>query len=189
MRVHKKLLFVAAFSLFSSTAVFATSTIWSWVQDMYNQPSIKPQEEGTLKNFPVGSVTTTGIEITTDGEKRQNPTDISWILSRNNPDLAPKNPQAKTKKSIEKGKYLYTAYCSVCHGDDGKAQTVVNYFRGGVLPLDQILQDKTITDGYLFYKITYGGIGDVSMPPFGYSLSEQERWNIVNYLNFKWKNK
>lgn len=186
---NKKLLLVICFSFVMSTAVFATSTVWSWMQDMYNQPSVKPQEEGTIKKFPIGSVTTNGIEIMTDGERHQKHTDLSWLASRNNPVLAPKNPQKNTKASIEKGKYFYTAYCAACHGADGKAQTVVALFRGGVLPLTIILTDKSITDGYLFYKITYGGIGDVSMPPFGYAISEQDRWHIVNYLNFQWRNK
>ena len=187
MRANKKNLLIVIFIFFFSSSVFATSTIWSWVQDMYNQPSIKPQEEGSMKNFPIGSVTINGIEISTDGEKHQRQIDFTWIITRNNPALAPKNPQEPTRESIAKGKYFYTAYCSSCHGEDGKAQTAVALFRGGVVPINTILKDKTITDGYLFYKITYGGIADVSMPPFGYSISEQERWHIINYLNFQWR--
>jgi mono/diheme cytochrome c family protein len=184
----KKLLIIVCLGLVVSTSAFATTTVWSWVQDMYNQPSIKPQEEGSMKNFPIGSVTTNGIEIMTDGERHKKQTDFSWISSRNNPALAPKNPQKNTKDSVERGEYLYTAYCGVCHGADGEAKTTVALFRGGVLPLSAVLQDKTITDGYLYYKITYGGIADVSMPPFGYAISEQDRWHIVNYLNFQWRN-
>ena len=47
-----------------------------------------------------------------------------------------------------------------CHGVDGKATTPVALFRGGVVPIDAILADPTITDGF-FHKITYGGIGDL----------------------------
>lgn len=185
----KKLFTLIFFLFFFGNAIFAVSTVWSWVQDMYNQPSIKPQEEGTMKNFPIGSVTINGIEITTNGERHQKQNDFTWIAARNNPALAPQNPQKATKESIEKGKYYYTAYCGVCHGEDGQSQTVVALFRGGVLPLALILQDQTITDGYLFYKITYGGIGDVGMPPFGYAINEKDRWHIVNYLNFQWRKK
>lgn len=166
----------------------ATSTVWSWVKDMYNQPSIKPQEEGSMKMFPIGSVTTEGLMITTDGTKHQRATDPSWIISRNNPDLAPKNPYKATADSIKKGKFLYNSYCIACHGENGNSQTPVALFRGGVLPIGLLLTaDSTITEGYLFYKITYGGIGDISMPPFAYSISEEERWHLVNYLKNKWK--
>ena len=185
----KKILLSFLLIFLLSTVALATSTVWSWMQDMYNQPSIKPQEAGSIKKFPIGSVTIDGIEISTDGEKHQKQADFSWLASRNNAKLAPKNPQKKTKQSIAKGKYLYRAYCSTCHGTDGLAKTTVAIFRGGVLPIATILKDNTITDGYLFYKITYGGIGDIGMPPFGYSLSQQERWHVVNYLNSKWRTK
>ena len=79
-----------------------------------------------------------------------------------------------TQKSIKKGELLFNTYCIACHGVDGKATTPVALFRGGVVPIDAILADPTITDGYLFHKITYGGIGDIGMPPFGYSTTEKE---------------
>ena len=84
------------------------------------------------------------------------------MATRNIEALAPKNPQQSTQKSIKKGELLFNTYCITCHGVDGKATK-----RGGVVPIDAILADPTITDGYLFHKITYGGIGDIGMPPFG----------------------
>ena len=71
MKARKKIIVTILCGLFFSTAAYGTSTIWSWVKDMYNQPSIKPQEEGSFKNFPIGSVTTEGLQISTDGEKHQ----------------------------------------------------------------------------------------------------------------------
>lgn len=191
MKVSIKKIFSLFFVVFLlSGAIYATSTVWSWVKDMYNQPSIKPYEEGSMKKFPIGSVSIKGIEISTDGEKHQKVTDFSWIASRNNPALAPKNPYLSTKESVKKGEYFYNAYCITCHGADGASKTPVALFRGGVLPINTILsQDPTITDGYLFYKITYGGVGDVGMPPFGYSIDKENRWHIVNYINERWKKK
>ena len=69
MKARKKIIVTILCGLFFSTAAYGTSTIWSWVKDMYNQPSIKPQEEGSFKNFPIGSVTTEGLQISSDGEK------------------------------------------------------------------------------------------------------------------------
>ena len=189
MKARKKIIVTILCGLFFSTAAYGTSTIWSWVKDMYNQPSIKPQEEGSFKNFPIGSVTTEGLQISTDGEKHLKATDFSWLATRNIEALAPKNPQQSTQKSIKKGELLFNTYCISCHGVDGKATTPVALFRGGVVPIDAILADPTITDGYLFHKITYGGIGDIGMPPFGYSTTEKERWHLVNYITNRWQQK
>ena len=127
------------------------------------------------------------MQISTDGEKHQKATDFSWLATRNIEALAPKNPQQSTQKSIKKGELLFNTYCIACHGVDGKATTPVALFRGGVVPIDAILADPTITDGYLFHKITYGGIGDIGMPPFGYSTTEKERWHLVNYITNRWR--
>jgi len=37
------------------------------------------------------------------------------------------------------------------------------------------------TDGQLFYWVSYGVQG-TAMPAFKDSLSEEERWNVINYL-------
>ena len=58
------------------------------------------------------------------------------------------------------------------------------------MPIDAILADPTITDGYLFHKITYEVLGlFIGMPPFGYSITETERWHIVNYITNRWQQK
>ncbi len=193
MKVKKRflatVLAIALCGLIFTVSAYGTSTIWSWMKDMYNQPSIKPQEEGSFKHFPIGSVTTEGLQISSDGEKHLKATDFTWIAARNSVALAPKNPQKATAESLKQGEFFFNSYCIACHGADGKSTTPVALFRGGVIPLDLILTDPTITDGYLFYKITYGGFGDVAMPPFGYSITEKERWHIVNYITHRWQNK
>ena len=37
------------------------------------------------------------------------------------------------------------------------------------------------TDGQLFYWVSYG-VQDTAMPAFGNQLSEQERWDVINYI-------
>ena len=76
VKARKKIIVTLLCAVFFSTAAYGTSTIWSWMKDMYNQPSIKPQEEGSFKNFPIGSVTTEGLQISTDGEKHLKATDF-----------------------------------------------------------------------------------------------------------------
>ena len=69
---------------------------------MYNQPSIKPQEEGSFKNFPIGSVTTEGLQISTDGEKHLKATDFTWLATRNIEALLPKIPNNLHKNLSKK---------------------------------------------------------------------------------------
>ena len=84
MKARKKILLLlfCVKLLFFSTAAYGTSTIWSWVKDMYNQPSIKPQEEGSFKNFPIGSVTTEGLIKLAQMEKniKKPPILLGWLL-------------------------------------------------------------------------------------------------------------
>jgi mono/diheme cytochrome c family protein len=90
-----------------------------------------------------------------------------------------KNPVASESLSIEKGKKVYTAKCLSCHGTQGK----------GDGPMLKVLKkkpgdltDATVkaeSDGALFWKITKG---QKPMPSFAKNLTDQERWNSVNYI-------
>jgi mono/diheme cytochrome c family protein len=90
-----------------------------------------------------------------------------------------KNPIPTDKTSTDAGKKIFTGKCLSCHGSLGK----------GDGPMCKILKKKpgdltsaTVqaqTDGSLFWKITKG---QTPMPTFGKSLTEKERWNVVNYI-------
>lgn len=166
--------------------LWGTSAIRSWMTDMYNQVFIKPQAVGSMIQFPLGSVTTEGLEISSDGFQNPKAADFAWLLVRNDSEFATKNPTPASTESLKNGEYLYATYCAACHGTDGENITNIGEMRGAV-PLGSILGlDETITDGYLESKIRYGGLDIVSMPPFGYSTTEKERWDIVNYITEQW---
>ena len=86
------------------------------------------------------------------------------------------NPLEYNLANINKGKELYILNCKSCHGDAGK---------NNALPLvpappdiaSEKMQANTI--GALYYKITTGKGG---MPQFGNTLSEDDRWRLVNYI-------
>jgi len=89
-----------------------------------------------------------------------------------------KNPVFPSGKSIAHGQALF-ANCVICHGPgghgDGAAAVALN-----PKPKDLTLaatQDQT--DGALFWKIT---TGKAPMPPWEQALSNEDRWDLVNYL-------
>jgi cytochrome c len=137
-------------------------TILQWMPDMADAPTIKPQE--SYIDPPVGSVSMrAGIypETVEEAEEQLN-----------------MPPQIAQNPSNEAGKLHYETFCVICHGDDGKgASTLPVDFPGRPDLTDDIYKNRK--DGFFFYRITFGS---VIMPPYGYSISPGERWQIVKYL-------
>ena len=52
----------APLSGYDEVAPWFDGIAWDWFLDMFNQASIKPQEEGSFQNFPAHSVPRTGAE-------------------------------------------------------------------------------------------------------------------------------
>lgn len=111
-------------------------------------------------------------------------------FSKNTWELPPdfnktKNPVAATPESIAKGKELYLertkGNCIFCHGESGAG----NEANRGVLrrkPADLTNKERmtSMSDGELYWKITKGIFG--IMPAGERRLSEEERWQVVNYV-------
>jgi len=90
-----------------------------------------------------------------------------------------KNPNACDDKSIAAGKLVYDKQCLSCHGPqghgDGTAAKDLN-------PKPHDLADAAIqsqSDGALFWKITEGR---KPMPTFDKLITDDERWNVVNFV-------
>ncbi len=92
------------------------------------------------------------------------------------------NPIAPNSQSVAAGQALYDAHCATCHGKTGKGD--------GPLGLTLIPRpaDLTLhavpgvhTDGQLFEWITNGFPGS-AMPAWRDSLSDTDRWNLVNFI-------
>jgi mono/diheme cytochrome c family protein len=90
-----------------------------------------------------------------------------------------KNPVASNIQSIAAGKVIYTKNCYDCHGKKGKGDGPKS------ADLDKNPQDFTKedfqkqTDGALFWKITEGR---KPMASFKKDLSEEQRWQVINYV-------
>jgi mono/diheme cytochrome c family protein len=96
-----------------------------------------------------------------------------------------KNPVAATVESVAKGKELYMertkGNCIFCHGETG-AGNEANLPRLRRKPADISNKErmKDMTDGEVFWKISKGITG--IMPAGEKRMSEEERWNVVNYV-------
>jgi len=90
-----------------------------------------------------------------------------------------KNPVPADEQSIAAGKPLYTKECFSCHGATGKGDgpAAKNLERPpGDLSNAKLWEQ---TDGALFWKITEGL---KPMPTFEKTFSEEQRWQIINYV-------
>jgi putative copper export protein/mono/diheme cytochrome c family protein len=94
------------------------------------------------------------------------------------------NPQPATTDSILRGHDLYLANCAACHGinGDGDGPTAAGWLPP-LRPLGEEVPD--LTDGALAYRIAVGSAGN-RMPAFASTLSENDRWDLVNYLRTLW---
>tara|TARA_B100001540_G_C15811639_1_gene644871 strand:+ start:140 stop:508 length:369 start_codon:yes stop_codon:yes gene_type:complete len=83
------------------------------------------------------------------------------------------------EESIEDGKSIYLKYCWTCHGKNGDGNGPASKsLKPSPVSFNSFDFNKQ-TDGEVFYKISNGrGM----MMPYKHSLSEKQRWLLVNYL-------
>lgn len=90
-----------------------------------------------------------------------------------------KNPVAADARSLASGKAIYEKECLSCHGAKGKGDgTAVKDLerKPGDLSAPPVLAE---TDGELFWKIT---AGNKPMASFEKTLTEEQRWDSVNFI-------
>ena len=145
-------------------------------RDMYDGKSIKPQEEGSYTKFPQDSVP------------------VRFILGKITPIYdpfvpveerasRPQNSTEATPESVENGRQMYMTYCAVCHGKDGKAETLITAKGVPAPAIEGML--SALPESYLYNKVRYGSFYQEPrgrMPAYGGQTSQKDRWDIVNYL-------
>jgi mono/diheme cytochrome c family protein len=94
------------------------------------------------------------------------------------------NPVEASAASVERGRSLYLANCSSCHGTDGAGDGPL---AAGMLPSPGSLAERvpSMSDGALAHRIAAGTAG-TRMPAFAATLTENDRWDLVNFLRDQW---
>ena len=90
------------------------------------------------------------------------------------------NPIDDSDDSLGRGKKLFENNCTTCHGLNGgghgpAAQGITTFPR----QLWVWNNSDSSADCYLFWFITNGRN---EMPPWGLILSENDRWDVINYI-------
>ncbi len=90
-----------------------------------------------------------------------------------------KNPFKGDAKAIQAGQKIYGQLCAICHGNAGKGDGVAGM---ALNPRPADLTSEKVqsqSDGAIFWKIT---TGRPPMASYKASLTDEQRWQLVNYI-------
>ena len=91
-----------------------------------------------------------------------------------------KNPTVDFETSVNRGEDMFKKNCAKCHGLNGNGYGVVAHgFTTWPKQLWTWNGADSGADGYLFWIIENG---KSDMPPWGLILSEDKRWDLINYI-------
>ena len=156
--------------------------------EMHYSPAYRSQEVPRILP-PEGSVPITGAEVKV--------LDIDKLKTLDG------QVHSGSYDAVESAR-VYAVNCQVCHGQtllgDGPI-TTLNSARGdgskvydGAIPVNLVSERVTsLSDGEIFGYITWGGRPGLAaaarekestaiMPQFGYLLTEEQRWHLVQYI-------
>ncbi len=95
---------------------------------------------------------------------------------------AMKNPVAANADSIAAGQALFAKNCRFCHGDAAKGNGPMAPKGTNPPDLTDAKWDHGATDGEIFTNIRDGIAPKYDMKPNKGKISDEDIWNIVNYL-------
>lgn len=142
-------------------------------------------EDGEAADRPVGEVggdteAVAGIDEHDEGEEMAGEhAEEGHAIPEEAAEL--ENPTEVTEASIEAGAAVFSANCVVCHGTEGQGD---GPSAESLDPPPAALGEdhvQVLTDGELFWVITHGVEG-TGMPAWEAVLSEDERWQVVNFI-------
>ena len=90
------------------------------------------------------------------------------------------NSLSTDENSISRGKELYKKKCIDCHGENGDGKgSMADELTVKPSNFNNNNMMSMMTDGEIFYKISKG---NQPMPQWEKKLTENERWDLVNYI-------
>lgn len=91
------------------------------------------------------------------------------------------NPIKGDAESVARGKRLFAVNCAVCHSDITKTPWVPSVV-GSKVGAPDLRADMYVqrTDGNIYGTIHFGGMA--IMPAYGWKLSPNEHWDLINYV-------
>jgi mono/diheme cytochrome c family protein len=108
---------------------------------------------------------------------------LSQSGAANNDAKALKNPVKSSPQSIEAGQKAYQTSCAPCHGAAGKGDgAVAKNLTVKPSDLTDAKWEHGSTDGEIFVNVRDGIGPQMKMKGFKGKVSDQDIWNIVNYL-------
>jgi mono/diheme cytochrome c family protein len=91
------------------------------------------------------------------------------------------NPVEPTAESIARGQLVYAQNCLVCHGAQGRGDgPAARALRPPPADL-RVHMAAGHTDAQLYDWVT-NGVAGTAMPAWKHTLSELDRWNVINYI-------
>lgn len=99
------------------------------------------------------------------------------------PETYRKTPVPFDAISVANGATLFAANCVLCHGPQAKGNGILAK-TFPIPPVDLLTEPHTAkhTAGDFFHWLTHG-IPGTGMPAFADKLSEEDRWDVVNFLH------
>jgi copper transport protein len=89
------------------------------------------------------------------------------------------NPVPATAESIARGRVLFQNNCTICHGESGKGDGAAAATLA--IPPANLYDHIPYHPDTFFFNVISNGLSG-NMPAFEGQISEEDRWNILNYL-------
>ncbi len=183
---------LSVFGALSLVVVLATGMAAFWTFRLTGRG-----QTATMKREPLGTLMLSGLAVLAlmAGNSFAEP-NAAAVASSSGPlvfsptlnvprnTVALKNPYAGDAASLERGKVVYQANCQICHGisGDGRGPAGANLRIKPASFRNPIHFQSSSMDGPHFWVIQHGDGETGGMPGWQGTLSDQQTWDVLNYV-------